>query len=84
MSEDDKPMWRCLTDGCSGGPFAGGDAPKAHSHVAQVEGGGTKVCGGVLDELLFDALVNDSHRRNNSWTARTTAQRAARRTRHSW
>ena len=64
MSEDGKPMWRCLATGCTGGPFAGQNATKARFHAAQVKGGGIKVCDGVLDEQLFDALVTNLHRRN--------------------
>ena len=44
MSLDDKPVWRCLAAGCTGGPFAGQNATKARFHAAQVEGGGIKVC----------------------------------------
>ena len=57
-------MWRCLATGCTGGPFAGQNATKARFHAAQVKGGGIKVCDGVLDEQLFDALVTNLHRRN--------------------
>ena len=64
MSLYDKPMWRCLAAGCTGGPFAGHNATKARFHAAQVKGGGIKVCDGVLGEQLFDALVTDLHRGN--------------------
>ena len=53
-----------MTGGCSGGPFSGKNATRARFHAAQVKGGGIKVCGGVLDEHLFDALVADLHRRS--------------------
>ena len=65
MSLEDRPMRRrCLAAGCTGGPFAGHDANKARFHAAQVKGGGTQVCGGVLDEQLFDTLVTDLDWRN--------------------
>ena len=54
----------CLANGCSGGPSSEHNATKARFHAVQVKGGGIKVCGGVLDEHLFDALVTDLHRRN--------------------
>ena len=50
MSEEGKPMWRCLVPGCTEGPFAGQNATKARFHAAQVKGGGIKVCDGVLDD----------------------------------
>ena len=59
MGLEDKPMWRRLAAGCTGGPFTGHDATKARFHAAQVKNGGTKVCGGVLDKKLFDTLVTD-------------------------
>ena len=49
---------------CSGEPFAGHNATKTRFHAAQVEGGGIKVCDGVLGEHLFDARVTGLHRRN--------------------
>ena len=64
MSGDDKPIWRRLADGCTGGPFAGKNANKARFHAAHEKGDGIKVCGGMLDEQLFDTLVTDLHRRN--------------------
>ena len=38
MSVDDKPMWRCLADGYTGGPFAGQNTTKTCFHTAQVKG----------------------------------------------
>ena len=53
-----------MAGGCSGGPFPGKNATKARLHTAQVECGGIKVCGGVLDEYLSDAFATDLHRRS--------------------
>ena len=64
MSLDDMSMWRCLAVGCTGGPFAGQNATEARFRVAQVKGGGIRVCDGVFDEQLFDVLATDLHRRN--------------------
>ena len=53
-----------LGGGYTGGPFTGHNATKARFLTAQAKGGGIKVCDGVLDEHLFDALVTDLHPRN--------------------
>ena len=59
MSEDDRPMLRCLAGGCTEGPFAGHNTTKTRFHAAQVKGGGIKVCNGMLDEQLFGTLGTD-------------------------
>ena len=69
-----------MAAGCTGGPFAEPNATKARSHAAQVKGGagtgGIRVCGGVLDEQLLDALVTDLHRSRRNEKKEKTVHRA--------
>ena len=66
MSEDGKPMRRCawLTVAVEDHLRVTVRPRHASTHRLQVKGGGIKVCDGVLDKHIFDALVADLHRRN--------------------